>query len=144
MDEHKFNFREWMISEETKEERAAREDMATGRRIAWEKYLDLHNQHKQTRPDTPFSMRDPAWVNHAKSGPKSPLNDFRDEVDEEIRRITGVWPHEIIPDATEDEKQAADSYRIASMVEDSYDDGTSAEEAARMAVEVLKSMGYLK
>jgi len=137
-------FREWLvIAEESGEQRAAREREAARRAELWNDYAEKARRHSSQKPEGPIGPS-PEWLAHIKSSPQSPIQNFEDEVEEEIFRLIGKsWRHGAIIDGSVGGKEEADGERLHHLIRDSYDDGTSPEEAAKMAVDLARSMGYL-
>lgn len=137
-------FRKWLaITEETEEQRSAREREAARRAELWDDYAEKSRRHGSQKPEGPIKPS-PEWLAHIRGTPKSPTQEFEDAVEEEIYKITGKsWAHGAILDGSQGGKEEADGERVHHLIRDSYDDGTSPEEAAKMAVELMKSMGYL-
>jgi len=139
------SFNEWLkiISEESSQERMEREAEAGRRAERWADYAAKARRHSAGKPDSPIGS--PEWMAHARKAPSSPTEEFRSAVSEEIFKITGLdWDHGAIIDTQEGGKQEADSDRVAHLIEDSWEDGTTPRDTAIMAVELMKSMGYLK
>jgi len=138
-------FLEWLgrFDEESRQEREAREREAAERDMRWGAYSDKMQDFRR-HPEPPFGS--PGWSDWARNAPENPKDDFRDSVEEEIRRLTGMsWNHgQIIDTMSGDPKKEADDDRVSELIEDSWEDGSSPQEAARMAVELMKSMGYLR
>jgi hypothetical protein len=139
------SFNEWLkiITEESAQERMTREAEALTRAERWDDYAQKAKNHSANKPGGPIGS--PEWVDHARNAPSSPTEEFREKVDEEIFRLTGLsWNNGEIIDNLTAGKQEADLDRVSSLIEDSWDDGSSPQETAKMAVELMKSMGYLK
>lgn len=138
-------FIEWLgrFDEESREERLAREREAAERQKRVEDYIDKSREVQGRMPQA--KPGSPDWEAFAREMPESPRDDFMYDVEEEIRRITGKsWSHgEIIDAVNGGPKQEADDERVTELMYDSYEDGSSPQETARMAVELIKSMGYL-
>lgn len=138
-------FIEWLgrFDEESREERLARERDAAERQRRLEDYLDKSQEIQGRMPHA--KPGSPDWDDFAQEMPESPRDDFTDEVEEEIFRITGKsWTYGAIIDGVNGgPRQEADEKRVSDLMRDSYEDGTSPGETARMMIDLMKSMGYL-
>lgn len=138
-------FNEWLkiIAEESKEEREAREIESKRRAELDDEYFAKKKTHFYLSPKAPIGS--PEWMKHARKSPQNPLDQFQQDVDEEILKITGLdWRYGEIIDSSVGEKEYTDERRILKLIIDSWEDGSTPQETARMAVELMKSMGYLK
>lgn len=87
----------------------------------------------------------PEFQKWKEARPVRPIDKFRTDVSLEIGRLTGTnGMHELLPDDWwENPKHTADFDRLDELMSDSFKDGSSVIETARMLVELLKSMGYI-
>lgn len=139
------SFNEWLriIAEESRQERLAREMESERRADIYGNYVLRHRNHMDNRPKSPVGS--PDWMAHAKNYPENPMDDFRNDVNEEIFKLTGLdWNHGAIIDGSTGGREEADADRVRRLIDDSWDDGSTPQETARMAIELIKSMGYLK
>lgn len=139
------SFNEWLkiITEESKKERRAREIESKRRAKMDDDYFAKKKTHFYLSPKT--AIGSPEWMKHAEKSPKNPLDQFQHDVDEEILKITGLdWRYGEVIDSSRGEKEYADERRVLKLIIDSWEDGSNFQETARMAVDLMKSMGYLK
>lgn len=141
----------WFLDESSKEERDIE---AMRRRIKLQAYQDSYRTASANIPkQAPSPKEKKAWDQYtqdvsaaAKETPNDPNWDFNDEVEQEIRKKTGLsLSHgQLIPNFMDDPKSEADDDRLRELIYDAFEDGLSAEETADMAIEFLKSHGYLR
>lgn len=153
-----------LLNEESVEDRKKREIEAERRRIA----LDSHrSERERIRSNNPYGSRSKvgsqewyAYIDQLKSIGQSPINKFIDAVDSELVRIAKLDPvtHLSLGDTgfvvpgglhnfmgePKNAKEEADSFRVTELIFDSYDDGSSSTETARMVLDLLHSLGYTK
>lgn len=153
-----------LLNEESSEDRKRREAEAERRRIDFDDYSDEINR---VRSNNPYGRRSevgsPEWhayVDQLRSVRKAPTDIFRDAVDEEIVKIMGLNKTTLVGDGhialdvpsgvhnflgePKNHKEEADFHRVLQIIEDGYDDGSSPEETARMVLDLLGHLGYLK
>lgn len=137
-------FRDWLENGESKDERLVRDVRALSRS------LDTQNHHRN-RPRTPKGLSSKelvSWV--VKNGDRIqlPMSAFINRVEEEINRklaaegksdvhtlfygpqMAGISP-----------KSTADYERLRDILQDSYIDGTTVDQAVEMGLEFIRSRG---
>jgi len=130
-----------MLSEESREERANREMEAKRRLEKLDNHYDDQADSESNKP--PENFGSPEWKKWADQHKQSPLEDFMDDTLEEIEKITGKsFNYGELIDPMASRKSSKDHQRIIDLISDFHDDGTSVNQAAQMAVKLIKSMGY--
>jgi len=141
-------FRDWLvgrIDEESREERAVRDDEARRREKSTLDY-EFDRTYLHTRRPRGVDHRELlAWAIKNKQ-PQRPLSVYVDEVDTEINRrlaSMGSPRTEQLFFDNPSPRSDADFDRLHDIVADSFRDGTSVGQAADMGVEFLRARGYI-
>lgn len=144
-------FNEWLkkINEETREERAKRELEAGKRLDVIGNYIDKEKIRRRKRKSAgisgfPKSSEEiDKYMKFIKSNPieESPSQKFVDNVYDAVEEKTKFHHLYDFPD---NPKGEADSLRILELIHDCFDDGSTAEEATNMVVDLLRQMKYVK
>lgn len=140
-------FNEWLIKEETKEERARRELEAKRREDLFMKHKDQEEENKSIErasgfskmPTTDDELKDYMDLRRKLPNTTSPSEEFVEKVYDNVDKRTKFHLY----DFPDNPKGDADSQRILKLIHDCFDDGTSEEEATNMIIDLLRKMNYI-
>lgn len=128
------------------DDRLEREKEAERRRLEAERVeKEIRDVDSRLRPKVnKTDHTTPEFQAWKSARPTRPVDNFRIQVSNLIGKLTGTSGlHALLPDDWwENPKYRADFDRLDQIISDSFEDGSSAEETARMTVELLRSMKH--